>query len=77
MVEIDWADNRIRFHEPSTYEAPEDLGVLPLESRYGMIFVPAGVTVDGKTESVKLFVDTGAPNALIMGSKRCVVSILA
>jgi membrane-associated protease RseP (regulator of RpoE activity) len=68
VVEIDWERSRVRFHDPSVFEAPADTVAVPLERRNGLIFAPGEVTVDGRTHSIQFLVDTGSAGALLLRS---------
>ena len=70
VVEVDWQRMRVRFHDPSTYEAPAEATPVPLTFRKGLVFASGEVTVDGATQPIKFIVDTGSAGTLLMRADR-------
>ena len=71
VVEIDWARQLLRLHDPARYRAPEDARILPLERRHGHAFVRGEVELtDGSARPVELVIDSGAFHALALDARK-------
>jgi len=70
VVEIDWERNRLRLHDPSSFEAPADMTALALETRVGLIFASGEITIDGKSKPIQFIVDTGSAGTLLLRADR-------
>lgn len=66
VVEIDYASNRFRLHDPEKFKAPQGSTSLPLSfGDAGHIFVEAQIRQqDGRLIPVRLVVDSGASHSL-------------
>ena len=70
VVEIEWENRIMRFHEPDSYQKSPMAIVVSTEIRKGKLFVPGQVTIGGEARSIELAVDTGAFDALALRPDR-------
>lgn len=68
VVELDWRNRIVRFHDPATFEAPPGTQAVGLEARGGHVLARATVEVEGRRSEADLLVDTGAGYALSLRS---------
>lgn len=60
-IEIDYANKRVRFYEPTPFDAPKGYGELPLSIEAQKLFVELSVlNADSTRQNVKMLIDTGA-----------------
>jgi hypothetical protein len=60
-IEIDYSGRRIRFYEPTPFDAPKGYSVLPITIESQKMFVDLSVLeADSTRKSVKMLIDTGA-----------------
>ncbi len=60
-IEIDYTNKRVRFYEPTPFDAPKGYGELPITLEASKLFVELSVlNADSSRQQVKMLIDTGA-----------------
>jgi len=67
VTEFDYANEEVAFYRPDSYQPPAGAVVVPFEVVHNLPHIAARITLDdGRTLPVKLMVDSGAGNAVIL-----------
>ena len=69
VVEINYDDLKITFHDPSAFKPRRSYTRMPLEVDESKPYTYSVITQDGHSDSVKLLIDTGASHAVLLDVK--------